>query len=282
MIHVKVGQAPVILCLPHSGQYVPSVVNACFAPYGKLQMDQSWRLEQIFDLPENLDVTIISTSVSRYVVDVDKPLAPSANAQPFELLCPITTFDHKNIYLEGEAPGSIEIEQRRLIYYDPFHEALAHEIKRLRELHKDIVVIDCQSVRSRFRGPEFGDIPLINVATAEKTSCDPELPKIVVKSFEGLAHYSASIDGPFRGGEILRRHARPEDGIHALSLIIAQRGYLRFETPPFEPDRDKLELITAFTQLMTSSLILWACGEYALLQQEMVEDPAYPAMAQSA
>jgi N-formylglutamate deformylase len=48
--------------------------------------------------------------------------------------------------------------------------------------------------------------------------------------------YSRVTNGRFKGGYITRHYGRPEQGIHALQMELACRGYMREEPGPVEPD----------------------------------------------
>ena len=42
----------------------------------------------------------------------------------------------------------------------------------------------------------------------------------------GTSRYSTAINGRFRGGYITRRYGRPDDGVHAIQLELAQDTYM--------------------------------------------------------
>ncbi|POF33739.1 N-formylglutamate amidohydrolase [Roseibium marinum] len=282
MILVEEGQSPLILCLPHSGTEIPNAVLNRLNATGRLQTDLSWRLERVFGFHKDLDATLLRSSISRYVIDVDKdPQTPvSAARDPAVALCPVTTLDGKRIYQPGEEPGPTEIEQRSLLFCMPFHRALRKQIDRLLRKHRKIVIINCQSMRSHIKGVTDTGLPLISIGSAHGTSCDPDLRNQLVGTFRGLEDYSVGVDGFAGGGFIERSYGRPDRGIHVVTLLLAQRAYLRHESPPFEPDKTRIARLSAVLAETMSGVVDWtgrpgtAGATPASLRPEMAPDTA--------
>ena len=254
MILVEEGQTPLILCLPHSGTDLPNAVEKRFNATGRLQADLAWRLERVFDFHRELDATVLRSSISRYVIDLDRdPETPAGDAMdPTKALCPATTLDGKRIYQEGEEPGPTEIEQRMLLFYTPFHTALRRQVDRLMRQHRKVIILDCQSMRSHIKGVTDTGLPLVSIGSQGGTSCDPDLRNTLVGSFKGQQGYTVSVDEQTRGGFIAKSFGRPDRGVNVITLLLAQRCYLRHESPPFEPDKTRLtRLRTVLMEAMT-------------------------------
>ncbi|EAV43452.1 formiminoglutamase protein [Stappia aggregata IAM 12614] len=259
MILVEEGQSPLIVCLPHSGTDIPNAVEKRLNATGRLQADLAWRLERVFDFHGELNATVLRSSISRYVIDLDRdPKTPvSAANDPARALCPATTLDGKRIYQEGEEPGPTEIEQRSLLFYTPFHKALRHQIDRLLRSHGKVIVLDCQSMRSHIKGVTDNGLPIVSIGTAGGTSCDPDLRNVLVGSFKGLEGFTVSVDEQIKGGFITQTFGRPERGLHAMTLLLAQRSYLRHESPPFEPDKARMARLKVVLQDALTRLVDW-------------------------
>ncbi|KZM50726.1 N-formylglutamate amidohydrolase [Labrenzia sp. OB1] len=259
MILVEEGQSPLILCLPHSGTEIPDAVLNRLNATGRLQTDLSWRIERVFGFHADLDATLLRSSISRYVIDVDKdPQTPVSEARdPAVALCPVTTLDGKRIYQAGEEPGPTEIEQRSLLFCMPFHRALRKQIDRLLRKHNKIVIVNCQSMRSHIKGVTDTGLPLISIGGSGGTSCDPGLRDQLVGTFRDHEDYSVGVDGFAGGGFIERSYGRPNRGIHVVTLLLAQRAYLRHETPPFEPDKTRIARLSAVLAQTMSGVVDW-------------------------
>ncbi|MCV0429351.1 MAG: N-formylglutamate amidohydrolase [Roseibium sp.] len=270
MIQVEEGQSPLILCLPHSGTEVPPAVARRFNATGRLQVDLSWRLERVFDLHEKLDTTMLRSTISRFVVDLDHDPDAPADENTGARLCPFSTLDGKPIYHEGEEPGPTESEQRKFLFFDPFHHMLRQQIDRLLKIHRNVVVLDCQSLRSNIRGVTNNGLPLVSIGTRSETSCDGDLRNLIVGSFTGQDGYSVGVDTQTQGGFVTQSLGEPAKGVHALSLLLAQRSYLRHESPPFEPDKIRIARLQTVLVDTLSRVIDWTAMKAA--PGDVVED----------
>ena len=277
MIQVEEGQSPLILCLPHSGADVPPAVAKRFNATGRLQVDLAWRLEQVFDLGEKLDATVLGSTTSRLVIDLDKePEGPEGMGTSLHL-CPLSTLDGKPIYQSGEEPGPTEAEQRRLLFFEPFHRALRKQVDRLLKQHRNVVVLDCQSLRSNIRGVTGSGLPLVSIGTRSETSCDPDLRNLIVGSFTGQDGYTVGVDAQTRGGFITGSFGEPVKGVHALTLLLAQRSYLRHESPPFEPDKIRIARLQTVLVETLSRVIDWTalkCAPHKAYEEQVANDRA--------
>ncbi|TYC79816.1 formiminoglutamase [Stappia sp. BW2] len=257
MILVEEGQSPLIVCLPHSGTDVPDAIEQRLNATGRLQADLAWRLERLFDFQGTLEATVVRSTISRYVIDLDRdPKTSISVAQdPAQALCPVTTLDGKRIYQEGTEPGPTEIEQRILLFYNPFRKALRRQIGRLLRIHGKVILLDCQSMRSHIKGVTENGLPLVSIGTEGGKSCDPDLRNVLVGSFEGLEGFTVSVDETIQGGFINHTFGRPKLGLHAMTLLLAQRSYLRHESPPFEPDKTRMARLQTVLQNMMTRLV---------------------------
>ena len=275
MILVEEGQSPLILCLPHSGTDAPKAVANRFNATGRLQADLAWRLERVFGIRADLDLTVVSSSISRFVIDVDKdPATPLEVAMdPAITLCPLTTLDGKHIYQDGEQPGPTEIEQRILLFHAPFHKALRRQIDRLLRKHRNVVLIDCQSMRSQIKGITGGELPIVSIGSSNGTSCDSDLRNLLVGSFSGVKGFTVGVDEQTSGGFIVNSYGRPERGLHCLTLLLAQRAYLRHESPPFEPDKAKVARLQTVLADGLSRIVDWAAIQARADRETAGSDP---------
>jgi formiminoglutamase len=138
----------------------------------------------------------------------------------------VETFDGEPLYQSGRAPRAPEIEHRRVAYFDPYHAALREQIDRLRGRHGRVVLWDAHSIRSRVPRLFEGELPQFNIGTNNGASCAGELTAALEKCCDG-AGMTRVTNGRFRGGWITRHYGKPDDGIHAVQMELAMRGYLR-------------------------------------------------------
>jgi formiminoglutamase len=175
-----------------------------------------------------MGATTIRTSISRTVVDVNRD--PSgASLYPGQAttgLCPIETFAGEPLYEAGESPDAAEIERRRREYFDPYHSHIAAELARLRARHGRVVLYDAHSILSRVPRLFEGELPQFNIGTNNGATCDASLTGAIERICDASG-MSRVTNGRFRGGWITRHHGKPQNGIHAIQMELAMRGYLQ-------------------------------------------------------
>jgi formiminoglutamase len=141
-------------------------------------------------------------------------------------LCPTTTFDGEPLYAQGFAPDGAEIALRRSTFFDPYHAAITAAVTRLRAKHTNIVLYDCHSIRSNVPRLFEGVLPNFNIGTNNGATCAPALTGAVEAACDGTG-FTRVTNGRFRGGYTTRHYGRPTDGVHALQMELACRGYMR-------------------------------------------------------
>lgn len=226
------GDAPLLISFPHTGSDFPPALTERYATPWLAQRDTDWWVHHLYDFAaEALGATTVRTSISRSVIDVNRDpsgasLYPGQNTTG---LCPLTTFDNEPLYRDGQAPDEAEIAQRRQRWFDPYHAALRAEIQRLRAIHPRVVVYDAHSIRSQIPHLFEGQLPQFNIGTNLDASCDAALTDAVERicAASGMGHVR---NGRFKGGWITRHYGAPAEGVHAIQMELACRGYMR------EPD----------------------------------------------
>lgn len=230
------GNAPLLVSIPHTGidlaGHEPRLQSTWIA-----RRDADWHIDKLYSFAAELGATLVHTSISRTIIDVNRD--PSGVSlypgQATTTLCPVDTFDGDPLYNTGHEPDEGEIAARRTAYFDPYANALQDELKRLRAMHPRVVIYDCHSIRSKLPRLFDGELPVFNLGTNDGRSADTELEKLVAGLIEKSGQ-SWVVNGRFKGGWITRHHGRPEDGVHALQMEIACRGYMREPEGKSSPD----------------------------------------------
>lgn len=226
-MQVERGQAPLVISLPHTGTAIPPEIEARLASPWLARKDTDWWIERLYDFAGDFGATVVRTTVSRTVIDVNRDPSGASlyPGQQTTELCPTTTFDGEPLYGPGEEPGEDEIRERRAAFFDWYHHALVGEIDRLRAEHEHIVLYDCHSIRSAIPRLFEGELPHINIGTNGGASCDPGLERLVGETCRA-APFSTIVNGRFKGGWITRHYGCPQDGVHAVQMELACRGYM--------------------------------------------------------
>lgn len=231
-LEVHRGDAPLIVSFPHTGTDLPRDLANRFVSPWLARRDTDWWVHQLYSFVRDLGATTIRTRISRSVIDVNRrpdgeSLYPGQNTTG---LCPTATFDNTPLYTAGLEPHPDEICQRRAEWFDPYHQALSDEIARLRSIHPSVVLYDAHSIRSCIPFLFDGELPQFSIGTASVSgepdrSCAPVLGQ-VVEAVCAVSGLSWTRNGRFRGGWITRHYGDPSDGVHAIQMEIACRGYI--------------------------------------------------------
>jgi len=260
------GDTPLIVSLPHTGTDIPPEIERRLVSPALARKDTDWWIDRLYDFAAGLGATVIHTAMSRTVVDVNRDPSGASlyPGQATTELCPTTTFDGEPLYRQGEEPSEGEIAERRTTYFEPYHRALAHEIERLRAMHPCIVLYDCHSIRSVIPRLFEGELPNFNIGTNGGASCDPALERLVEECCADSA-FSYVVNGRFKGGWITRRYGRPGDGVHAIQMELACRGYMdepigsvTADTWPTPYDPARAEAMRTILKRLLESVLAWA------------------------
>ncbi len=234
------GTSPVILAFPHTGTDVPAAIWERLNDNGRILADTDWHIERLYDglLPE---ATTVRATFHRYVIDANRDpagvsLYPGQNTTG---LVPETDFDGKPIWKEGEAPSEADIANRLANFHAPYHAALAAEIERVKAIHGVAILYDCHSIRSLIPFLFEGRLPDFNVGTDMGRTCAKEIETATYEACAKAEDYTSILNGRFKGGWTTRHYGRPETGVHAIQMELAQVSHLSTEAPPFALDDEK-------------------------------------------
>jgi N-formylglutamate deformylase len=233
-LDVERREAPLVVSIPHAGVELRDYEPRFVSPW-LVTKDADWRLDELYDFAGPLGATIVRTRLSRSIIDVNRDPSGASlyPGQATTELCPTTTFDGEKLY-SAAPPDAAEIADRRRAFFDPYHAALAAEIARLRARFARVALFDAHSIRSRIPRLFDGELPVFNLGTNGGASCSPKLREALggVLAASGQSHV---VDGRFRGGWITRRYGKPDEGIEAVQLELACRGYMKEPDAP-SPD----------------------------------------------
>ncbi|XAZ20238.1 N-formylglutamate deformylase (plasmid) [Sinorhizobium sp. B11] len=242
VFEVKQGTSPVILGFPHTGTDVPADIWERLNETGRLLADTDWHIHHLYDgLLDN--PTVVRATFHRYVLDANRDPAGTSlyPGQNTTGLIPETDFDGKPIWKEGAEPTEADIAERLRTYHTPYHAALAAEIERVKAIHGVVVLYDCHSIRSHIPFLFDGKLPDFNIGTDMGKTCDPAIEQATVAIAAAATGYDSILNGRFKGGWTTRHYGRPETGVHAIQMELAQSTHLATEASPFAYDEAKAD-----------------------------------------
>lgn len=238
---------PVLVSVPHSGLWIPEEELALYAiDVSRLQRDGDLHVDRLYAQSAALGATVVSTSVSRFVVDLNRfpddvsalsTRGASARSEAGYygdrgLIWAVTTHGTP-IYHQPLDPQIVA--GRVATYWMPYHAALRAESTRLAEEFGFCVLLDAHSMPSRAarmhpdRGNRRADVVPGDLFGS---SCAPWLTEAVV-SFFTRSGLSVHPNVPYSGGAITRTYGRPDQGVHAIQIELSRALYMNERT--FEP-----------------------------------------------
>ena len=244
IVTVTRGSGPLILSMPHPGTGLPDEVRATLNAIGRTVPDTDWHMRQLYAATERFAPTIVEAGLSRYVIDLNRDPSGASlyPGQATTELVPTTTFDGEPIW--ADAPDTNEIARRREAYFQPYHDALAAEIERVKALHGFCLLWDCHSIKSVIPRLFPGTLPTLNLGTNSGASCAATVEAAAVKAMAATP-FTQVANGRFKGGWITRHYGQPQTGAHAIQMEIALSAYLTDETPPWAFDATKAAALQA-------------------------------------
>ena len=233
------GSVPLLVSLPHDGTFVPDDIAMRLTPDARRVPDTDWHVARLHGFARELGASLLVPTHSRYVVDLnraedDTSLYPGQNTTG---LCPVRGFDGRPLYLDGQEPTPDDVRRRVDAYWRPYHAALAGELERLRAEHGRVVLWEGHSIRGELPWLFPGRLPDLNLGTAGGASCSPELAERLALVLARQDGYDWVANGRFKGGHITRHYGRPELGIDAVQMEIAQRTYMDESSFDWQPEK---------------------------------------------
>ncbi|MEN9559425.1 MAG: hypothetical protein RLZZ502_636 [Pseudomonadota bacterium] len=255
---LKQGNTPVLLSLPHVGTHIPEPLRGQYVTRALAVEDTDWHLSELYAFAQDLGVSIITPRVSRYVIDLNRPpdntpMYPgAANTE----LCPTRFFTGDALYQAEASPDPEAVSARRNTYWQPYHTALTQELARIKAQHGFALLWDGHSIRSRLSWLFEGQLPDLNLGTANGASCDPTLRAELSAVLQRQQDYTHAVDGRFKGGYITRHYGQPAVQVHAVQLEMCQRTYMH-EHAPYAYDARKAIEVQAVLQELFAVLLQW-------------------------
>ena len=234
---LQMGNAPLLVSMPHVGTEIPAELRGHYQPRALAVEDTDWHLPRLYDFLGEFGASVLLPRYSRYVIDLNRPPddAPMYPGASNTELCPTRFFTGDALYIDGHAPAPEERARRREQYWQPYHDALAAELSRLRAEHGFALLWDAHSIRSEIPWLFEGVLPDLNIGTAGGASADASIGDAVTAAAARHPEFSHVHNGRFKGGYITRRYGRPVDQVHAVQLEMGQKLYMS-ESAPYDYD----------------------------------------------
>ena len=162
LFHLTRGQAPLLVSFPHSGTYIPPDIAARMTPLALTVPDTDWHVPLLYKFLDAIGASRLEATHSRYVVDLNRPPDDKElyAGQKKTGLVPLDCFAGLALY--RDVPSPVEILARRK-FWQPYHDALAQELSRLKAVHGSVILWDAHSIESVLPSLFEGRLPDLNL-----------------------------------------------------------------------------------------------------------------------
>ncbi len=206
---------PVIACLPHGGRDYPDDLAAELAiDADRLRSD--WLTRELYAFLPDLGITTVTTSLSRFVADVNRDPAGEQHGGFWTSVVAAQTASGRQVY--RRRLSSAEIAHRVAIAHEPFHRALDLAIEQLTAQFGRVLLLDLHS----FGTPAIdADVVL---GDRHGTTASPAAARRVAGGFADHG-FEVRQNLRFTGGWTVRRFTDHER-VDAIQVELNQRCYL--------------------------------------------------------
>jgi len=188
---------PLLISVPHAGLLVPEIVRSdCILSREDIVKDGDEGAAEVYDFADEV-AQYVTTDVARAVLDMNRP----ENDRGADGVVKTHTCWNVPVYRgplsEDKVAALLET------YYRPYHGALQNSRKGV------ILGIDCHTMAAL--GPPIGPGPGIERPAMCLSNADGTCPREWIRSLADCLERSfrekVSINHPFKGGYIIRRHS---------------------------------------------------------------------------
>lgn len=250
------GPAAVVLDSPHSGTlYPPDFRPAC--DMAALRVAEDTDVDALWDFAPALGIPLLQACFPRSYVDVNRsvdeidpfmidgfwsgPARLSAKVRLGKGLIWRQLDDGTPIY--DRLLSVREVATRIDHCWMPYHRLLDQTIAAAHARHGHVIHLNCHSMPSVAQAystehPFEAHADFV-LGDRDGTSADPALTRRIELFLNSRGH-TVSVNHPYKGVEIVRRHGRPSERCHSIQLEVNKRLYLDEVTLVRRPEFDQV------------------------------------------
>jgi N-formylglutamate amidohydrolase len=185
--------------------------------------------------------TVVISKVSRYVIDLNRAAddvsgAAVAGAKPNN---DPGYYRERGVIWRTATDGTPVMarpltregfDRRIATFWQPYHDALAAEIERVRQIFGFCILVDGHSMPSlgggKVRQNRRADVV---PGDLDGRSCDTSITRAVAHHFRESG-YSVRANDPYKGGWITRHYGNPARSVHAIQIEVNRDLYMDEKT----------------------------------------------------
>ena len=236
---------PVLVDVSRSGREYPHDFRSPI-PFTVLHDNVSMYVEALCGTAPRLGATMLYASfpntyvdTNRSAADIDERMIDGTWPGPIEQ----SDFTERGLglikrlsrYGEDMQERKLTVEEVRArldLYHEPYHQELARILAAMKAEHGRAFQVSCHCM-SAVGAPTHSDPGQaradFNLGDGYGTTCTPEFLDFVTKTLE-VAGHSVSINFPYYGGYLTRRHGDPASGVESIFVEINKRMFIDTKT----------------------------------------------------
>ena len=257
-LEVTPGDAPLIVSIPHAGTDIPEDIDGLRSS-ARARHDTDFHVERLYAFASDLGATSLRTRISRTVIDVNRD--PSgARSTPGRRRPAFVRIRPSTVHHSTDRDGFLANMRSQGVEPCILIRTTTHSRRRSQGCARCTARLSSTTpIRFAASVPRLfaGELPFVNVGSFDGASCARILTDTIASLCPAGSHV---VNGRFRGGWITRHYGNPANGIHAVQMELAMRGYLD-ETGRWPP---AWESTRASPLQQTLRPILAACLAFAL------------------
>jgi N-formylglutamate deformylase len=252
-IHRPHGAAlPIVFDSPHSGSIYPEDFGHAIDRM-TLRRSEDAHVEELFSGVMDHSATLLHALFPRSYIDPNRneddvdvtmfdaewPHAVNPTSKTLERGVGLIWKDMKALGPIYDRKLSVsEVSRRVEGYWRPYHTALADLIDAAHAAHGRVIHVDCHSMASMGdRTTEDGAVPRPDFVVSDRdgTTCAPQIRDCVVGYLQSCG-FTVSVNDPYKGFELVRRHGQPDQGRHSLQIEVNRALYMEEVTLSKKPN----------------------------------------------
>ena len=249
MIDLNVNKLlPIIISIPHSGTiYSQLFLKNILLNIKELQYSEDNYVDKVLIKTLSNNISYVKANFPRSFIDVNRnpleidPLmvssyTPIFDASKFSKVKNGIGVIHRVSYYGNEIYDRLltrrEVINRLLRYYFPYHNALKSIIKKVKQKHDTILVLDFHSMPSKLLNNNVDIVVGNNFNLSSKKFFSSKLI-----NYLDYYNYSSCINNPFSGGFITKFYGKPVKGVNVLQIEINRSLYMNEDTLKIEDNK---------------------------------------------
>ncbi len=244
---------PILIDSPHSGRIYPQNFNyAC--NFKLLQETEDNHLEILLQQAPSYGITLLQCEFPRCYIDVNRAAddideALLKNAPDFPTNPTIRSSAGYGLIRRLVKPGipvydhlldTEEARHRLQHYYSSYHNILQQKLDMLHYNFGQVWYLNMHSMPASSAHTEDGHPVDFVLGDRHGTTCNREFLNLI-REFLEYGDYRVSINDPYKGVELIRRHGNPSIGKFSLQFEINKSLYWNEKTQEFLPEAKKLQ-----------------------------------------